>query len=58
MASNNHSVNVISDEEELAQKRQDLLNKNKIKSENNAKKKAWGVFEGLPHWKLWRMDHF
>ena len=38
MASNNLSVNIISDEE-LAQKRQDLLNKNTIKSENNAKRK-------------------
>jgi hypothetical protein len=38
MASNNLSVNIISDEE-LAQKRQDLLTKNTIKRENNAKRK-------------------
>ena len=38
MLSNYLSVIMISDEE-LAQKRQDLLNKNTIKSEKNAKRK-------------------
>ena len=38
MASNNRSVNVISDEE-LAQKRHNLLNKKTMKSNNNAKRK-------------------
>ena len=38
MASNNLNVNLILDDE-LAQKRQELMNKNTIKSEKNAKRK-------------------
>ena len=53
MASNNRSVNVISDEE-LAQKRQGLLDKNTIKSENNGKRK----FDHVVYFKACRIENY